>query len=319
MKRSIDFCIKTANISTDFEKTNTELKREYLISNINQYHQITSQISCNKGTFGTGYPFYALNSQLKGKLPIINEQIRYNNELISAVTGCTYTTWTCAHCIKENGTKMPDLKTICKPCSQMDNALKPRKLINRLPDIDLWLVCPKSQVEETKIKLIELFKEQNMIPSDIDPVQTIEDVEEIVNDITQGLMPSKWLPLDTHIIDYETFIELIKKLPQILIDAKKTNKIPYLPIHPQSLRKQWQQDDEPYNFVQDFLLSLTDFNFEPTLKGALEETRKIIAKTYTIDELYEIMLSSGPESVVRRHETQQLQLCFQERIKSWKK
>ena len=56
-----------------------------------------------------------------------------------------------------------------------------------------------------------------------------------------------------------------------------------------------------------------------TLKGALEETRKILAKTYTIDELYEIMLSSGPESVVRRQKTKQLEQCFRERIQSWKK
>lgn len=318
MAKNINFCVKTANISTDFEITNTELKRQYLLANINKYHEITSQITSNKGTFGTGYPFYALGTNLEGTLPIINEQLRYNNELISAVAGCSYTSWTCAHCLKENSTKMPDLKTICKPCTNMDDALKPRKLINRLPDIDLWIICPKDKVEKTKIQLVELFKKQNMIPSDIDPVHTIEEVEEIVDNLKKNIMPTKWLPLDTHIIDYETFIELINKLPQILIETKKKGKIPYLPIHPYSLRKQWQQDDEPYNFVQDFLLSLTDFGFEPTLKGVLEETRKIIAKTYTIEELYEIMLSSGPESVVRRQQTKQLQSCFQERIKSWK-
>ena len=319
MERDISFCIKTANISTEFEKTNTELKRKYLLANIKKYHEVTSQISCNKGTFGTGYPFYALSGDLTGTLPIIDEQLRYNNDLISAATGCTYSKWICAHCLSKNGTKMPDLKTICKPCQQMDDELKPRKLINRLPDIDLWIVCPKDKIEETKIKLLELFQSQNMIPSDINPVQTIEDVAEIVDNISQGIMPKKWLPLDTHIIDYETLIALIKQLPQILLEAKQTGQIPYLPIHPYSLRKKWQQDDQPYNFVQDFLLSLTDFNFEPTLKGALEETRKILAKTYTIDELYEIMLSSGPESVVRRQKTKQLEQCFRERIQSWKK
>ena len=319
MERNINFCIRTANISTEFEKTNTELKKQYLLENINKYHEITSQISGNKGTFGTGYPFYALGTHLAGSLPIIEEQLRYNDELISAVAGCPYTNWTCAHCLGENGTKMPDLKTICKPCPHMIDELKPRKLINRLPDIDLWIVCDKSQIEETKKLLTQLFKEHNMIPSDIDPVHTIEEVGEIIEDIKRGIMPNKWLPLDTHIIDYETFIKLIEQLPQVLLEAKKTGKIPYLPIHPYSLRKKWQQDDEPYNFVQDFLLSLTDFDFEPTLKGALEETRKILAKTYTIDELYEIMLSSGPESVVRRQKTKQLELCFRERIQSWKK
>lgn len=319
MERSINFCTLTADISSEFEKTNSKLKKQYLLENIKKYHEITAHIIGKKGTFGTGYPFYALGPHLKGDLPIIDEQLRYNNELISAAAGCKYSNWTCAHCLSENGTKMPDLKTICKTCHKMDDSLKPRKLINRLPDIDLWIVCNKDQVEETKRLLTQLFKEHNMIPSDIDPVHTIEEVGEIVNDIKRGIMPNKWLPLDTHIIDYETFIKLIEQLPQVLLEAKKTGKIPYLPIHPFSLRKKWQQDDEPYNFVQDFLLSLTDFNFEPTLKAALEETRKILAKTYTIDELYEIMLSSGPESVVRRQKTKQLQLCFKERIQSWKK
>ena len=319
MEKKIDFCITTANISTEFEKTNTELKRRYLLENIKKYHEVTSQIIGNKGTFGTGYPFYVLGHHLEGSLPIIDEQIRYNNELICAATSCHYANWNCALCLSQNGPTMPDLKTICKPCHNMDDQLKPRKLINRLPDIDLWLVCENDKVEEAKKLLVDLFTQQGMIPSDIDPVHTIEELGEITEDLKKGIMPSKWLPLDTHIIDYNTFISLINQLPQVLLEAKKTGKIPYLPIHPYSLRKKWQQDDEPYNFVQDFLLSLTDFNFEPTLKGALEETRRIIAKTYTIDELYEIMLSAGPESVVRRQKTKQLELCFKERIKSWKK
>ena len=319
MERSIDFCIQTANISTNFEKTNTELKRLYLLENIKKYHEVTSQIEYNKGTFGTGYPFYVLGKHLEGTLPVIDEQIRYNDELVSAATGCKYSNWRCAHCLSENGITMPDLKTICIPCQNMDNSLKPRKLINRLPDIDLWIVCEKSKVEETKEKLQLLFASQGMIPSDIDPVQTIEEVGEITEDLKKGIMPTKWLPLDTHIIDYETLYELINKLPEVLAQAKQEGKIPYLPIHPYSLRKKWQQDDQPYNFVQDFLLSLTDYDFEPNLKTALERTREILAKTYTIDELYEIMLSSGPESVVRRQQTKQLELCFRERIKSWKK
>lgn len=319
MERSIDFCIQVANISNDFEKTNTELKRLYLLENIKKYHEITSQISATKGTFGTGYPFYVLGKHLEGTLPIIDEQLRYNEELISAATGCKYSNWKCAHCLGENGTKMPDLKAICRPCHNIDDALKPRKLINRLPDIDFWLVCETGKIEETKEKLLQLFTEQGMFPSDIDPIQTIEEVGEITADLKKGIMPTKWLPLDVHIIEYDTLYKLIQELPSILAEAKTTGKVPYLPIHPLSLRKKWQQDDEPYNFVLDFLLSLTDYDFEPSLKQVLEQTREILAKTYTIDELYEIMLSSGPESVARRQQTKQLELAFKERIKSWKK
>ena len=220
--------------------------------------------------------------------------------------------------LKYNGRVMPDLKTICRTCKQMDDTLKPRKIINSMPDIDLWIVCENGKIEETKEKLLYLFASSQMTPSDINPVQTIEDIGEITSDLKAGIIPRKWLPLDTHIIDYDTFYTLIEQLPAIIEEAKRTGKIPYLPIHPFSLRKKWQQDDEPYNFVQDFLLSLTDFDFEINLKQVLEKTREILAKTYTIDELYEIMLSSGPESVVRRQKTKQLESSFKERIKSWK-
>ena len=30
---------------------------------------------------------------------------------------------------------MPDLKRICKPCPQVKDSIKPRKVINRLPDV----------------------------------------------------------------------------------------------------------------------------------------------------------------------------------------
>lgn len=34
-----------------------------------------------KGAFGTGYPFYAIGSNMQYSYPIIEEQIRYNDEL----------------------------------------------------------------------------------------------------------------------------------------------------------------------------------------------------------------------------------------------
>ena len=54
MKTPYEFCKKVADISTDFEKTNTDLKRQYIISNIILYNNIASLIAECKGTFGTG-------------------------------------------------------------------------------------------------------------------------------------------------------------------------------------------------------------------------------------------------------------------------
>lgn len=71
------------NASTEYEKSNSDLKRRYLIKNIQEFNYITSLISVRRGSFGTGYPFYVLDKELNGQLPVIQEQIRYNKELLN--------------------------------------------------------------------------------------------------------------------------------------------------------------------------------------------------------------------------------------------
>ena len=43
--------------STDFEEENSELKRKYLIWNIETFNFLASKVSVGLGSFGTGYPF----------------------------------------------------------------------------------------------------------------------------------------------------------------------------------------------------------------------------------------------------------------------
>jgi len=166
---------------------------------------------------------------------------------------------------------------------------------------------------------IKLYKENNIQPSDINPLKTIKDIEEITRDLKNGKMPKKFIPIDSHIIDSKTLYELIEKTPDVLKKSIDSKTIPYLPIHPLSYRKKWQYDDTAYNFVHDFLSSLTEYNFEGRLKTILKETRKYIADTYSMEQLYDILITSGPESVKRRHKTLELKQCFEERINSWKK
>lgn len=83
---TIDLCKQTGLISNEFEKNNSELKRQYLIWNINLINSIMAQIEGYRGSLGTGYPFYVLDKNLEGYLPIIDEQFRYNNELIDAAS-----------------------------------------------------------------------------------------------------------------------------------------------------------------------------------------------------------------------------------------
>jgi len=316
---SIDICSKVAELSSQFELENNELKKRYIIKNIMMYNYIVSMIEQNLGSFGTGYPFYALGSNFKGDLPVIEEQLRYNQELLDYIENSTCTVWPCANCLSENGHTMVNLKQVCKACPKVANELKPRKVINRLPDIDMWMVTKDNNIYDTSMELIKLFNENHLHTSDIDPLQTFEDIEEIVTDLKNHKMPHKFLPIDAHIIGYDTLYKLIEQMPEALKEAKKENHAPFLPIHPLSYRKTWQYDDAAYNFVHDYLSSFTPYNLETNLANILEETRDEIAKTYTMEELYNFLISSGPESVLRRHRTKELKTRFEERVASWKR
>ena len=141
-KQTIEEWTKSVEkISTGFEQINTELKRKYIIWNIEVFNTLASHIKESIATFGTGYPFYVLDENLEGEIPIIQEQVRYNRQLVRDGEPFQKSIWECKKCLDERYEQMPDLKTICKPCPRISNKLKPRKLINRLQDIDMWIMC----------------------------------------------------------------------------------------------------------------------------------------------------------------------------------
>jgi len=314
----MNICIKAADASNKFENTNTDLKRQYFIKNIKVINTIMSRVPGYCGSFGTGYPFYALDSNLEGELPFISEQIRYNNQLIESAHQLK-SEWGCAKCLNTIGQLMPDLKQICKPCPRMNDGLKPRKVLNRLPDVDMWMICSDLYVDMAKEKLSKLFDVFDMRTSDVDPVQTINDVSDIADDLSNGVMPSKMLPLDVHIIEYSKFSSLISDVPFTLQEALQNEHQPYLPIHPISLRKTWQYDDVAYNFILDFMFSLTPFNWDDDLSNRLVYSRKIISNAFTNEQLCDILHSVAPDSVERRLETPRLQKVYERRMDLWKK
>lgn len=318
MEEPIEFVAKTAELSNEFERNNSELKKQYIVSNIILYNTIASMFKDCAGTFGTGYPFYILNSKLEGSLPVIDEQIRYNNELIENAKKSRFDKWLCAHCLDENYITMPDLKQICKICPGMENALKPRELIKRLPDLDMWMVCSDDEI----LKVAEKFKEALYVggfkTSDIDPVATIYDMQEIVTSLRNDKMPKKKLPIDTHIIDNVSLYTLVSRIPDVLDSCYRHETVPYLPIHPYSLRKTWQKDDAAYNFVHDYLSSFTEFDMDPKIQEVLNETRQYIAKKYSLDQLYKFLLETGPSFVANRHKAPGMKEAFERRIESWR-
>lgn len=310
---------KVEKSSTNFEKTNTELKRKYLLWNIEAFNIVASEISANRGTFGTGYPFYALDENLEGKLPIIEEQIRYNRQLVRNGETVQKSIWECKRCLQEKYSNMPDLKRICKPCPNMLNELKPRKIINRLPDIDMWVVCEDGKTDEVEDKLQKLLESFNMQPSDIDPFSAIENVEEISKDLEKGRIPKKFLPMDIHIMECSKMEELIKEVPKVLRIAKQEEKIPYLPIHPKSYRKTWQYDDEAYNFIYDYLSAFTPFNFEEKLQTTLDDSRRQVIRENTKEELLDFLLKSATKANFRRFQSLELEEIFLKKVESWGK
>lgn len=212
---------------------------------------------------------------------------------------------------------MPDLKRICKPCPNMLDTLKPRKIINRLPDMDMWVVCEDGGTEKAQEEMTKLLSSIRMCSSDINPISSIEDVEKIASMLKEGKMPNSFLPIDAHIIEYSTIKRLIEQVPEELRSARKTGAVPYLPIQPKSYRKNWQYDDTAYNYIYDYLSAFTPFNFTDELQQALDESRKKLIDEYTPEQLFTFLLHSATPANFRRFQSVELEDCFIKKAKGW--
>lgn len=315
--KNIEWIEDAVKASNDYEETNSDLKRRYLLRNIRAFTYISSLVTVNRGSFGTGYPFTVLTSNFSGRLPVVQEQIRYNRELLNHATTTKTERWTCAECLRNKYHDMPDLKTVCKPCPNVDKELKPRKVINRLPDIDMWMICKDGHLEEAQEQLTKLLEQYEIHTSDVDPLQTIKDITEIVQNIKDGVMPKKFLPMDAHIMEYSKMQKLISMVPTILQEARKNKTIPYLPIHPKSYRKTWQYDDEAYNFIYDFLSAFKPFDLPPELEKQIQTTRRTIANEFSPAELYRFLIQSATEANKRRFQEPELIHNFFKRVEEW--
>jgi len=110
---------------------------------------------------------------------------------------------------------------------------------------------------------------------------------------------------------------LIERVPFELDQATANNTTPCLPVNPLSYRKTWQIDDEGYNFIHDYLSSMTEYDFDADLKQLLDNARNIVASRYSVEQLYEILIETGPDTVKRRHETKALKEIFEQRVSTW--
>lgn len=306
------------NASTEFEEANNAIKRKYLIWNITAFNTMAKFVKPSCGTFGTGYPFYVLDKDLQGKLPVIPEQIRYNRQLIKDGEPFQKSIWECKSCIETKYSTMTDLKIICKACPRVPDSVKPRKIINRLPDLDMWLVCQDGSVKNAQKQLTGLLNKYDLRTSDQNPLLTIDELSQISGLVKLRKRPGIYLPMDVHIVEFSELKDLIEMVPETLKQAKAEGKNPYLPIHPISYRKVWQKDDQAYNFIYDYFSAFTEFDFIDELQDSLNATRLEIANQYTAEELFTFLINSATPANARRFEAPELKAYFMKKIKSWK-
>ncbi len=71
----------------------------------------------------------------------------------------------------------------------MPDLLKPRKINNRLPDLDMWVICEDEKIEKTQYEPKLLLKQNNMHTSDENPILSIDDILRISQELKYGIMP----------------------------------------------------------------------------------------------------------------------------------
>ena len=302
-----------ARLSSMYELENTSLKKAYMQQEIENIKNVFKLSSNYRGTFGTGYPFYAVGDDMKYDLPVILEQLRYNIELIEECRKQDTRLWACFNCLEEKIDEFPNLKIYCKHCTALSDELKPRKVINRIPDLDIWCVAKKRTTLKTCDELSHLLEQAALTTSDVNPLQTFKDLKEIVEAIQSGRMPTRHLPIDIHVVEEDILNNLIEMVP----DSINRGNLDLL-IYPYSLRKKWDYEAEGYNFIRDFLGSFSDLDLPIETQKKLYKARKELAERYSVEELYAILMETALDSTKRRHETVQLQKIFKEKVNRWK-
>ncbi len=320
-------------------KRGFEIKKRYIQSNYALYKEVGRACKSAVASFTTGYPGYDL------ALKEIDEQYRYNHELLRQVQtlGLGNMVWKCGGCLIENYHKMPNLKQICYPCTATSAEIKPRKIINRLPDMDMWFVFDDSNLfQGNTIKKIENnvrlmgeisteLPKKNLYTSDINPLESINNMYEATKDLSKNKIPKINLPVDVHVVGLNYLKDLIENVPNYMFAKLNDNVSGDLKINPVSLRKSWEFDPEGYNFIYDFLASFTIIpmskgngrikynDIESDLISLVNQTRQKVVEIFDEEEIMKVLMAvSGPASI-RRLKTPSVTEEFYKKLANWKK
>lgn len=299
------------DVAIQFTADESMTKGQYFDYQFDRFHDAVNNIQDVIGIFGTGYPFYAYQSD--GSIADIPEMRRYQKSFQTAVNRDrlrSYGGWLCGAC--ELACNLPDLKTYCKPCDSVD--FKPRDIFKALPDLDYWVVvndAPEARLRQQEKEIQECTRAAAFEPSDRNIVQTLETTKYAMETVLRGFQPGAMLPVDMHIITKTGLLGCLEATPNAI---RKNNTVR---IAPRSLHKEWEDTAKPYDFIKDFLFSLTPHTWKDNdLLDTLLRARR---------EVYNLIGNDPVKAVSDRAEKEKRQLeapgvarCLKERINSWK-
>lgn len=283
---SYDEITKTLTEARRFNVDSSGLKREYYFRQFEDFSNIAASTEGYKGSFGTGYPFYAAGDDTGlAKIAEIDRYIAQQEANARLTAQRSIGIWTCSQCQKEN--MLPDLKTYCKPC--IDTLIKPRDVFKALPDLDFWAVVEK--VDTQKLLTLEnSLHGSNFFQSDLDIARSVHDTQKAMSTIAHDDIPVERLPLDAHVITPE---ELREALAGVRHEVESYSNVSdrdiFVPISPISLHVAWERIDEPYDFMKDYLFSFTPQNMASDLADDIFTTDEIVRRTLSSSDIYDII------------------------------
>lgn len=278
----------TLKESTIFNNDTSPEQGQYLLGEFEDFASAMQDMSGFEGVFGTGHPFYALDTDKSvTDIPEIGRFIEATRVKVIQDSWRYAGNWACSGCQVE--TDLPDLKQFCKPCRVVD--LKPRDVFKALPDLDFWVVVD-SNSEEIEEDIRCRSQNAGFYQSDISIHRSIESTNRVLKAVNNGQKTNDRLPIDLHIVEKKELLKAIDQLECLDPNEQKA----FIPIQPRSLHVTWERADQPYNFALDFLLSMTDLKFSPELQNKIIGARHKVAEKFTNGQLIDMIFDTDPKS-----------------------
>ena len=300
---------KALHESITFNQNEDPAQGEYLLKEFYDFADAVSSVPGYLGVFGTGHPFYALQSN--NGVTYIPEIGRFIEQTIDRVAEDSWRfagKWACGSCQVQNN--LPDLKSQCKPCEIVD--IKPRDMFKALPDLDFWVIV--DQVDTATEKTIEQrTSTAGFYQSDKSIYRAVRDTAAVLTSLNAGQQPGARLPIDLHVVTEKEFSACLDKLN--CLDVKSDSY--EVPIQPRSLHVAWEQADEAYSFTHDFLFSLTEHGMSPELQERIIETRRILATKFTNGEIFHSIFNNDTKAARQLTNSTMMQILAA-RLNSWR-